>query len=517
MATRNSDAEKGASYNGKPLSDGDREEVEHAAAHDAAARGHLATDAHGNPIATFDEAAEKRLRRKIDWCVMPTVTILYLMCFVDRANIGNARLAGLEADLGLMGYDYNILLTWFYISYIIFELPLNMTCKWMGPGWFIPATSVCFGVASLGTAFVNTMGQACAVRFILGIFEAGMLPGIAYYLSRWYRRSELAFRLAIYVAMGSFGGAFGGLLASGILTLDNFGSLTKWRMIFAIEGICTIGLAIIAFFTMTDRPSTAKWLTQEEKDLAIARIKSERVGVTEVLEKFSWKLARRGISSPVTIGTSTIFLFTNITVQGLAFFAPTIVGTIYPDETVVQKQLRTVPPYIVGTFCTLAISWLSTRLDRRNIFINVSQLPVIAGYIMFLSTTNPYVRYAGTFLICAGTFANGALSNAQLSANLVTDTARASGIGLNVMLGNVGGLISTWCFLASDGPDYPIGNGLNLGACLSIFLLTIVLHLFMSWDNKRRARIDVDQALAGHTTEEIRDLDWKHPGFSWRP
>jgi hypothetical protein len=306
-------------------------------------------------------------------------------------------------------------------------------------------------------------------------------------------------------------------------------------MIFAIEGICTIGLAIIAFFTMTDRPSTARWLTQEEKDLAIARIKSERVGVTEVLEKFSWKLARRGISSPVTIGTSTIFLFTNITVQGLAFFAPTIVGTIYPNAPVVQQQLRTVPPYIVGTVCTLVISWLSTRLDRRNIFINVSQLPVIAGYIMFLSTSDresppaverlrclanlfvAYVRYAGTFLICAGAFANGALSNAQLSANLVTDTARASGIGLNVMLGNVGGLISTWCFLASDGPDFPIGNGLNLGACLSIFLLTIVLHLFMNWDNKRRAKIDIGQALAGHTTEEIRDLDWKHPGFLWRP
>jgi MFS family permease len=215
-----------------------------------------------------------------------------------------------------------------------------------------------------------------------------MLPGIAYYLSRWYRRSELAFRLAIYVAMGSFGGAFGGLLASGILKLDNFGSLTRWRMIFAIEGIGTIGLALIGFITMTDRPSTARWLTQEEKDLAIARIKSERVGVTEVLEKFSWKLARRGICSPVTIGTSAIFLFTNITVQGLAFFAPTIVRTIYPDASVVQQQLRTVPPYIVGTFCTLAISFLSTVIDRRNIFINLSQLPVIAGYIMFLSTTN---------------------------------------------------------------------------------------------------------------------------------
>ena len=104
-----------------------------------------------------------------------------------------------------------------------------------------------------------------------------MLPGIAYYLSRWYRRGELAFRLSMYIVMAPLAGAFGGLLASAILSLDHFGSLHSWRMIFAIEGIITICLSLISFFTLTDRPATARWLTQEEKDLAIARVKSERV------------------------------------------------------------------------------------------------------------------------------------------------------------------------------------------------------------------------------------------------
>lgn len=112
---------------------------------------------------------------------------------------------------------------------------------------------------------------------VLGIFEAGMLPGIAYYLSRWYRRRELAFRLSLYIVAAPLAGAFGGLLASAILTLDHFGSLHSWRMIFAIEGIVTICLSLIGFFTLTDRPATARWLTQDEKDLAIARVKSERV------------------------------------------------------------------------------------------------------------------------------------------------------------------------------------------------------------------------------------------------
>jgi MFS family permease len=110
-----------------------------------------------------------------------------------------------------------------------------------------------------------------------------MLPGIAYYLSRWYRRSELAFRLALYIVMAPLAGAFGGLLASAILTLDHFGSLHTWRMIFAIEGIVTCALGLVAFLTLTDRPETARWLSQTEKDLAIARLKSERVATTEVL------------------------------------------------------------------------------------------------------------------------------------------------------------------------------------------------------------------------------------------
>lgn len=160
-------------------------------------------------------------------------------------STGNAKIAGFEKDLGLKGYDYNALLSIFYISYILFEIPSNVMCKWIGPGWFIPAISLGFGIVSLCTAFVHNFNQAAGVRFLLGVFEAGMMPGIAYYLSRWYRRAELTFRLSLYIVMAPMAGAFGGLLASGILSLDHFGSIHGWRMIFAIEGIITIGLSVI--------------------------------------------------------------------------------------------------------------------------------------------------------------------------------------------------------------------------------------------------------------------------------
>lgn len=99
-----------------------------------------------------------------------------------------------------------------------------------GPGWFLPLTTVMFGILSIATAFVRTRDQACAVRFLLGVFEAGLMPGIAYYLSRWYRRAELAFRLGLYMIMAPLSGAFGGLLASAILKLPHVGSLQRWEM-----------------------------------------------------------------------------------------------------------------------------------------------------------------------------------------------------------------------------------------------------------------------------------------------
>lgn len=486
-------------------------------ARDAAERGHLATDQYGHALVEFDKKAESRLRWKIDLYIVPTVALMYLFCFIDRANIGNAKLAGFNKDLGLEGYDYNAVLSIFFVAYIIFEIPSNIACKWIGPGWFLPAITLGFGICSVATAFVHDIHQVSGVRFLLGMFEAGLMPGIAYYLSRWYRRSELAFRLSCYIVMAPLAGAFGGLLASGILSLDHFGSLRTWRMIFAIEGIVTIGIALISFVTLTDRPETARWLSQEEKDLAIARVKSERVGTTEVLDKMDLAKTLRGIFSPVTITTAFIFLLNNITVQGLAFFAPTIVQTIYPDATVVSQQLHTVPPYVVGGFFTLLFPYLSWRFDNRMLFFVISPPLMMVGYIMFLANDDPMVRYGATFIIASGAFAFGALCNAHSSANVVSDTARSSAIGTTVMFGNIGGLVSTWSFLPFDGPDYHIGNGLNLATSTTTLILGASLWAYMTWDNRRRSRVDIGTALAGLSQKQIQDLDWRNPAFKWRP
>ncbi|KAF4345856.1 putative MFS transporter [Fusarium beomiforme] len=411
-------------------------------------------DQSGPPI---DEALESKLRWKMDLRILPTVTIIYY-----RANIGNAKIAGLEADLKMQGYDFNISLSIFYISYILFEIPLNLLCKRIGPGWFIPACCLGFGICTTCTAFVHDFSTLCGLRFLLGVFEAAMLPANVYYLSRWYRRSELTFRLSFVIISASLAGAFGGLLASAILSLRSFGSLHSWRMIFAIEateGTVTCAVGVISFFTLTDRVETATWLSPEQKDLANARIMSERPGTTEIIDKFGTKRMLRGILNPVVLPTAVISFFNFIT------------------HSVRDQQLLTVPPNVLGTIMCMLFCYISWRIDKRGIFLIICAPFSMVGYSMFLATSNPHVRYAATFLPVCGIFAMGAFPNAHISANVISDTSRSSAVAFNVMLGNIGGLVSTWAFLPFDGPEYRIGNGLNLAAQTTIFLISICVTI----------------------------------------
>lgn len=304
---------------------------------------------------------------------------------------GNARLANLEEDVGLKNQDFNIVLSMFFITYALCEIPSILLCKYIGPGYFLPLATLGFGIVTIGTAFCQTKGQLIACRILLGAFEAGMLPGVAYYLSRWYRHAELSFRLGMYMVMTPVSGAFGGLLASGILKLDRVGSLTNWRMIFCVEGIITSGIALILLFLLTDSPSTARWLTAEEKELAMSRVVSERVGQEEVVDKMNLAKIKNGFLNPIALITAFIFFCGNVVVLGISFFLPTIIRAIYPGRTTVEQQLLTVPPYVVGAFFLLLVSWLATKYNTRQVFIFFSAPTVMAGYAILLGSMNANV------------------------------------------------------------------------------------------------------------------------------
>ncbi|ATY66534.1 Major Facilitator Superfamily [Cordyceps militaris] len=470
---------------------------------------------------TTDEA---RMRLKMDLYLIPLVSLIYreqtpsldpvvpLLIFHLQCS---HLLTGRILDLNMHGFDLNISLSIFFISYIVFEIPANLLCKRIGPAWFLSSAILGFGVLTICTGLVRSFSALCGVRFVLGIFEAGIMPALVYYLSRWYTHSELTFRVSLFIISAALAGAFGGLLASAILSIPHLGSLYSWRLIFLIEGLASCALGIICFFILPDRPETAPWLSAEEKALAKARLDAERYTTDDSVAEFRWSKVRLGICNPVVLTTTTIFLLNSITVYGVSFFLPTIVKTIFPEKSVRMQQLLTVPPYFVGAIACALTSFWSWKAQQRGVFTIFCAPLTVVGYIIFLATSNQHLRYGATFLPFLGIFTYGALTNSHVAANVASDTARTAAIAVNVMGCNIGGLVSAWAYVPSDSPNYRIGNGLNLAAQASMIVIATGLYYWIKYDNKRRDDRQANQP-EDLDVQDMDTLDWKHPRFRWR-
>lgn len=184
----------------------------------------------------IDHQLESKLVRKQDLHVLPMVFLMYFFTFLDRTNLGNARIAGMEEDLSLGTYGFNIGACLYYLIYFFADIPAALSVKKYG---FIvlPLSCVAFGAVTIGTAFIHNSAGFYAVRIFLGLAESFQFPGLSYVISRYYRRHEVTTRISFFM-LGAAGlaGGFGGLLASGLLALGNVGSVTSWRVIFLVEG-----------------------------------------------------------------------------------------------------------------------------------------------------------------------------------------------------------------------------------------------------------------------------------------
>jgi MFS family permease len=184
----------------------------------------------------IDPVAEARLVRKQDLRVLPMIFLMYLFTFLDRTNLGNARIAGLEADLGLGTYGFNIGACLYYAIYFFVDLPASLSIKKFG-NLVLPISCIAFGIVTLCTAFIQNQASFFVIRLLLGITESFQFPGLSYVVSRYYRRGEVTTRISFFMLMSAgLSSGFGGLLASGLLSLGSIGSISSWRNIFLVEG-----------------------------------------------------------------------------------------------------------------------------------------------------------------------------------------------------------------------------------------------------------------------------------------
>ena len=187
------------------------------------------------PSPLLSAREEKALLRKIDRTLLPAVSVLYLLSFLDRSNVANARIEGLTTDLGNMtGDQYLTGLTLYFVGYVLFEIPCNIMLKRTSPRLWLPTLTLAWGVVSTLQGVVQNRQGFYAVRFFLGATESGLFPGVVFYLSMWYRRNEQQYRVALFFSAASLAGAFGGILAYGIAFMKGVGGLNGWRWIFIL-------------------------------------------------------------------------------------------------------------------------------------------------------------------------------------------------------------------------------------------------------------------------------------------
>ncbi|KAI1283631.1 MFS general substrate transporter [Xylaria sp. FL0933] len=463
----------------------------------------------------WTDEEETTVRRKLDRQLVPMLTILYLLCFLDRVNIGNARIQGLSEDLNLIGYRFNIATSIFYIVYLTVEVPSNIILKRVGPRFYIPALVFGFGAVSTATAFVKTYEQLIGVRVLLGIFEGGTFPGIAFYMSSFYKRKELYFRVGIYVSAASTAGAFGGLLAAGFSQIPEWGvagsRLHTWRNIFFFEGILTVIAASIAPFILPQTPGTSSHLTIRERWIAEERVRLEhKASINEKIELHHVKRAATNINNYVcALG----FFFINITVQGLSVFIPTILQDIgYRGLT---AQYYSVPIYVAASLIAIFMGYISDKTRMRGIYLAAFTILGITGFGLLRWGTGSKLKYAAVYLCAVGAFPGGPGFLSWGINNAGNPSLRAVSSAYIVSIGTLGGILAVWAYLPSDGPNFPIGHSINFAAqVVSLFLATFGL-LYCLRENRIRARGGRDNRLEGLSEEQKADLGYRHPDFRY--
>ncbi|KAL4072328.1 MFS nicotinic acid transporter Tna1 [Scleroderma citrinum] len=401
---------------------------------------------------------ERKLWKKIDLRLMPIISLMYLFSFMDRGNIGNAKLEGLMTQLHLTGHKFNVTLTTFFISYALFEFPANLIIQVVRPSRWLPSLMLVWGLIMMLMGFVKTYPQLAAVRFCLGVAEAGFFPGIGFFLTMWYPKYKLMYRIALFTGAAAAAGAFSGLLAYGIGFMNKLGGLQGWSWIFIIEGLITMLIGFIGILVLVDYPSTAIFLTTEERRFV------EEQRTLNIDDEEEGTVLQRVLSAGADwqVWTLGFVLMSFMTpAYGITFFLPTILNSFGYSTPI--SQLLTVPIYVAATINMITVAHFSDKLKIRSLFIFALQFITLIGYIIEISNSPSGIKYFGAFLCVIGSYSGVPCALGWLANNLNGKYKRAVGLALQGGMGNLGGIVASNIFLTKEQPRYITGHAIEMG------------------------------------------------------
>ncbi|KAM0277374.1 hypothetical protein ACHAO9_012576 [Fusarium lateritium] len=454
----------------------------------------------------FDAAETKKIVRKIDWYLLPPLTLLYILSFIDRSNIGNAKVAGMNDDLGLTGPQYNMALTVFFFPYAIFEVPSNIVLKMVRPSRWMCLLVISWGTVVTLQGIVQNYHQLLVTRILLGFTEAGFFPAATYLLTTWYCRWELQTRMAIFYSAASLAGSFSGLLAFGIQHMEGVAGLGGCRWIFILEGILTVCVGVAIPWVLPDSPATASFLSEQEKVFVAERLRLDvRVsmdhdGEDEESDNFEWRYLKDALTDwKIYLGV-IIYWGNSISTYGFNFSAPTIIKEL--GYSAAQAQLMTIPIYVVGACSTIVFARLADKRRKRWVFIIIPFGISMIGFTAMLSIPHPRfpgLTYFFLFFITAGLYPSIIGCISWIGNNLAPSFKRAIGMALLISIGNLGGAVGSNIYLQAQAPHYWLGYGFALGIMSLAVISTIALHFATQRINKRRAMMSEDEVRAKYT------------------
>ncbi|GMM35165.1 hypothetical protein DASC09_024900 [Saccharomycopsis crataegensis] len=429
-------------------------------------------------------ALEKKLVRRLDYMILPALQIIYILNYLDRTNIGTARLGTLEEDTNLHGTQYNTVIAIFFVGYVLMQVFTNLLLNKVRPSIFLPCVMICWATVSACSGAVQSYGGWIAVRFILGFVESPFFAGSVFLLSSWYTKKELASRIALMYVASQMSGAFGGLIGEAILgrfSHDNLG-IAAWRWLFIIEGVITIPVAICAMFILPDFPHNTKWLSEQERALAQLRI-IEEANREDNYETQSLKKGFTDAFKDPALYMIWILQLSICTAAGVNAYFPTIVQTLGYGRT--KTLLLTVPPWIVSALWSIATCFSSDKHKERFGHIMVSLVIALVGFIIAASTMNIAARYVSMIMML---MIYGGLTTAWSWASTTLSrppAKRAVSIAFINAFSNISSTYSSYFYPKSSGPRYLQGMALNIGFTALAIVFTIITKAYLVYRNKK--------------------------------
>lgn len=384
-----------------------------------------------------------------------------------------------------------------------------MVMKAWRPSMWIPIIMIAWGAVMIGMGFVQNFVGLLVARIILGITEAGLFPGIAFFLSQWYRRFEISFRVALFFSAATIAGAFGGLLARLINLMDGAAGYEGWRWIFILEGVATVLIAFASFWMMHDYPDTARFLTVPERNALQARLRLDTDGCSG---EYKTRFIRDAFLDWKSYFFGLAFFSAVVPLYCFSLFSPTIIAQLGYEAA--EAQLMSVPPYVAASLVTIFMGWFSDRVKVRAPFIMCLGIVGALGYGLLLANISTGVSYFALFLGACGIYPAFPIIVAWGSNNFGGSLKKSVATGLLICSGNSGGVASSFLFPKEDKPRFIKGHAVCVAFSLLLSSTGAVWWFYAGWANKQK---EARNAARGRpwTAEEKLELEDEGDHVDW--